>query len=183
MMASSSVTSSLARPKEMADEFGVFDAFLGSVLIAFVGVRDGLAASTQVGNEILWQFVLDKPGAQGGLGGFRGGRIAFLIFKLLMECVSVRSDDAFGGTVGSAKRRGKPFSLSSIARAVRAMFWKSSVRASKSVSLLTRAGVCPACERRRACCLNSECGAQPLGCNGSDPEVSFRFSRCLSHMP
>ena len=43
----------LRAAQELADEFGVFDAFLVSVLIAFVGIRDRLAGSTQVGNEIL----------------------------------------------------------------------------------------------------------------------------------
>jgi hypothetical protein len=130
----------------MADEFGVLDAFLGSVLISFVGVGDGLAGSPQVGNEILWQFIRDESGAQSGFGRFRGGSIRCLVFEELKERVGMYDEMMTRSVKLSGARKGaaNPFSLSWIARAVRAMFWKSSVRASKSVSLLTRAGVCPA---------------------------------------
>jgi hypothetical protein len=112
-----------------------------------------VAVVAEVGDEVGVDLEFEEAGAEGGLGGLllRGvaafGDGGVVVLQEGEEAVGVGFDvllDAVGDVVEGASKPVGPL-RSSMARAVAAMRLKSSRRASSTLALVMRFGVCPAC--------------------------------------
>lgn len=92
--------------EDLADRFGVFDAFLILGLVEFVGVVEGFVVGAEVFDEISGDFPFDELGAEGGFGGFLRGRVAAIgdgrvvVFEQAKEFFGLGLDARFGEVGG-----------------------------------------------------------------------------------